>query len=107
MARFPACERTRNELKHMLAGKIPTERSRLVHQAARLIVREALEAEAAEALGRGYYENGQPQRGYRNGYQLADVKSAEVEFALPQVADTTEPFRPYSRELIRDRSEEP
>lgn len=67
MARVPACERTRNELKDMLAGKSPADRSRLVRQAARLIVEEALETEATDALGRGYYERGAPRRGYRNG----------------------------------------
>ena len=108
MARVPASERTRNELKDMLAGKSPADRSRLVRQAARLIVEEALEAEATDALGRGYYERGEPRRGYRNGYRLGKVKSAEgeIEFAVPQVADTAEPFRSQIREVIRGRTEE-
>jgi hypothetical protein len=49
MARIPASERTRNELKAMFTGKSPADRSRLVRQAARLIVEEALESEATEA----------------------------------------------------------
>lgn len=92
----------------MLAGKTPAQRSRLVRQAARLIVEEALEGEAAEGLGRGYYERSEASRGYRNGYRLGGVKSAEseIEFAVPQVADTTEPFCSRIREVIRGRTEE-
>ena len=58
MARVPASERTRNELKEVMAGKTSPDRSALARQAARLIVEEAMEAEAeaGEALGRGYYE---------------------------------------------------
>jgi hypothetical protein len=40
MARVPASERTRNELKDMFAGKTAADRSSLVRQAARLIVEE-------------------------------------------------------------------
>jgi transposase-like protein len=92
----------------MLAGKAPADRSRLVRQAVRRIVEEALVGEATEALGRGDYERGEPRRGYRNGYRLGRVKSAEgeIEFAVPQVADTAEPFRSQIREGIRGRTEE-
>jgi transposase-like protein len=108
MARVPASERTRNELKDMIDGKTTAERSRLVRQAARLIVEEALEAEADETLGRGYYERGSGGRGYRNGYRRARVRSAEgeIEFAVPQISDTAEPFRSRIREVIRGRTEE-
>ena len=108
MARVPASEKTRNELNEMFGGKSPIDRSRLVRQAARLIVEEALEAEAAEVLGRGYYERGSSGRGYRNGYRVSRVKTAEgeIEFGVPQVADTAEPFRSKIREVIRGRTEE-
>lgn len=108
MARVPASERTRNELKEMFSGKAPADRSRLVRQAARLIVEEALESEATDVVGRGYYERGSERRGYRNGYRVGRVKTAEgeIEFGVPQVTDTTEPFRSKIRELIRGRTEE-
>jgi putative transposase len=108
MARVPASERTRNELKAMFTGKSPTDRSRLVRQAARLIVEEALESEATDALGSGYYERGAQRRGYRNGYRLGRVKTAEgeIEFGVPQLTDTAEPFRSKIREVIRGRTEE-
>ena len=109
MARVPASERTRNALKDMFAGKTVADKSSLVRQAARLIVEEALEGEAADALGgRGYYEHGANRRGYRNGNRLGKVKSAEgeIEFAVPQLADMAQPFRSKIREVIRGRTEE-
>jgi putative transposase len=109
MARVPASERTRNALKEMFAGKTAADKSSLVRQAARLIVEEALEGEAADALGgRGYYEHGADRRGYRNGNRLGRVKTAEgeVEFAVPQLADMAQPFRSKIREVIRGRTEE-
>jgi putative transposase len=108
MARVPASERTRNELRRMVSGEGAADRSRLVRQAAQLIVEEALEAEAEDVLGRGYYEHGARGRGYRNGYRTGRVKSAEgsIEFAVPQIADTAEPFRSRIREVIRGRTEE-
>ena len=108
MARVPASEKTRNALKDMLAGKTAADRSSLVRQAARLIVEEALEGEAADAIGRGYYEHGGDRRGYRNGYRPGRVKSAEgeIRFAVPQIADTAEPFRSQIREVLRGRTEE-
>lgn len=108
MARVPRSETTRNELKGMFAGARGGDRSALIRQAARLIVEEALEAEASEVLGRGYYEHGADKRGYRNGYRVDKVKSAEgtIEFAVPQVSDTSEPFRSQIRQVIRGRTEE-
>jgi putative transposase len=109
MARVPASERTRNALKDMFAGKTAADKSSLVRQAARLIVEEALESEAADALGgRGYYEHGADRRGYRNGSRPGRVKTAEgeIEFSVPQLADMAQPFRSQIREVIRGRTEE-
>jgi putative transposase len=85
------------------------ERSELVRLAARLIIEEALESEASDALGRGYYARGAaPGAGYRNGYRTGRLKSAEgsVEYSAPQIADRSEPFRSRVREVVRGRSEE-
>jgi transposase-like protein len=92
----------------MLDGRGGADRSALVRQAARLIVEEALEAEVAQELGRDYYAHGAAKRGYRNGYRTDRVKSAEglIEFAVPQVSDTAEPFRSQIRQVIRGRTEE-
>jgi hypothetical protein len=51
MARVPTSDRTRNELKELFSGKGGADRSGLLRQAARLIVEEALEAEAAQQRG--------------------------------------------------------
>jgi putative transposase len=111
MERIPASERTREQLKALMEGRreARTERSELVRLAAQLIIEEALEKEASEALGRGYYEHGAAAgRGYRNGYRTGRLKTAEgaIEYGMPQLADRAEPFRSRIRELVRGRTEE-
>ena len=76
MAKVPASEHTRNALKRMLANVDGSlDLSGLVRQSVRLMVEQALEAEATERLGRGYYEHGEPgpnglSRAHRNGYRM-------------------------------------
>jgi transposase-like protein len=111
MDRILASERTREKLKGLIDGRAEAtdERSELVRLAARLIVEEALEGEAADALGRGYYARGAaPGSGYRNGYRTGRLKTAEGEIAYsaPQIADRAEPFRSRIRDIVRGRTEE-
>ena len=111
MDRIPASERTRERLKALMDGRSEEGdlRSELVRLAARLIVEEGLEGEAADALGREYYVRGAaPGAGYRNGYRTGRLKTAEgmVEYAAPQISDRAVPFRSRLREIIRGRSEE-
>src|SRR5262245_18899683 len=85
-------------------------RSELVRLAARLIVEEGLEGEAADALGREYYVRGAaPGAGYRNGYRAGRLNTAEgvVEYSAPQISDRAVPFRSRLREIIRGRTEDP
>jgi putative transposase len=110
MERIPASERTRERLKALMEGRAQAtdERSELVRLAARLIIEEALEGEASDALGRDYYARGAaPGTGYRNGYRTGRLKTAEgaVEFSAPQIADRAEPFRSRLREVVRGRTE--
>jgi nucleoside-diphosphate-sugar epimerase len=80
MDRIPASERTRERLKPLMEGdgEKADLRSELVRLAARLIVEEGLEGEAADALGREYYVRGAaPGAGYRNGYRTGRLKTAE------------------------------
>jgi transposase-like protein len=50
----------------------------LVKLATRLIIEEGLEGEAGDAVGRDYYEHGtHAGRGYRNGYRIGRLKTAE------------------------------
>lgn len=110
MERIPASERTREKLKALMTGRSEVEdgRSELVRLAARLIIEEALEGEARDAVGREYYARGGiPGAGYRNGYRTGRVKSAEgaIEYSTPQIADRNEPFRSRIREIVGGRTE--
>ncbi len=111
MERIPASERTREKLKALMEGRSEASegRSELVRLAARLIIEEALEGEASDALGREYYARGAVAgRGYRNGYRRGRLKSAEgaIDYSAPQVADRAEPFRSRIREVLSGRTEE-
>jgi putative transposase len=96
-SRIPASERTSQKLNELLTQGVAEgdARSELIKLAVRKIVEEALEAEVAEAVGRGYYENGAaPGAGYRNGYRRSRLHTAEgaIEYGMPQVADRAEAF---------------
>jgi putative transposase len=111
MERIPASGRTREKLRALMEGRGDVEdgRSELVRLAARLIIEEALEGEARDALGRDYYARGAtPGGGYRNGYRTGRVKSAEgaIDYSAPQIADRREPFRSRIREIVRGRTQE-
>ena len=111
MERIPASERTREQLKALMEGRSDAVdgRSELVRLAARLIIEEALEGEASDALGRGYYEHGAAAgAGYRNGYRTGRLKRAEgmIEYSAPQIADRAEPFRSQLRTVLAGRTEE-
>ena len=110
MERIPASERTRENLKALMRGRseIADGRSELVRLAARLIIEEALEGEARDALGRDYYARGAaPGAGYRNGYRTGRVKRAEgaIEYSAAQIADRSEPFCSRLREIVGGRTE--
>src|SRR5207237_9513891 len=97
MERIPASERTREKLRALIEGRSEIEdgRSQLVRLAARLIIEEALEGEAKDALGRDYYARGAtPGAGYRSGYGPGRVNSAEgaIHYSAPRIADRRAPF---------------
>ena len=110
MERIPASERTREKLKAMFEGSSDVGgTSELVRLAARLIIEEALEGEARDALGRDYYARGAaPGAGHRNGYRAGRLRSAEgaIEYSAPQIADRAAPFRSAIREIVRGRTAE-
>jgi hypothetical protein len=58
--RLPGSRRTREELTALIEGQLSTASAKdeLVKLATRLIVEEALEGEAGDALGRDYYQHG-------------------------------------------------
>ena len=108
--RLPASQHTREELTALIEGRLSTASAKdeLVKLATRLIVEEALEGEATDAVGREYYEHGaQPGQGYRNGYRTGRLRTAEglMEYAAPQIAGRDEPFRSAIREHLKGHTQ--
>jgi len=108
--RLPASQRTREELTALIEGRlsIGSAKDELVKLATRLIVEEALEGEAGDAVGRDYYEHGaQPGLGYRNGYRTGRLKTAEglMEYSTPQIAGRDAPFRSPIREHLKGHTQ--
>jgi len=102
--------RTRQSLCDLIEGRLssPDGRAELVKLATRLIVEEALEAEARDAVGRDYYAHGAaPGQGYRNGIRPGRLKTAEglIEYAAPQIAGRDAPFRSEIREHLKGRTQ--
>jgi transposase-like protein len=110
-SRIPTSERTSQKLRELLTEGVADgdARAELLKLAVRKIVEEALEAEVAEAVGRGYYEAGAaPGAGYRNGYRRGRLRTAEgaIEYGVPQVADRPEPFVSRVRAGLAGRTAE-
>src|SRR5579863_8282509 len=108
--RIPASQRTREELSALIEGRLCTASAKdeLVKLATRLIVEEALEGEARDAVGRDYYEQGaQLGQGYRNGYRMGRLKTAEgaMEYSAPQIAGRDEPFRSTIRQHLKGHTQ--
>jgi transposase-like protein len=71
---------------------------------ARLIVEEALDGEATDAVGPEHYEHGgQLDEGYRNGYRTGRLKTAKrvTNYIGVAVAGRDEPFRSAIRERLK------
>ena len=91
MKKVPASEATRKRLERVFSSE-QIDPSRIVREATRLMIEQALEAEIEHALGRGYYEHsqasmGEEPRAMRNGVRRGRIDSAEgaIEFDAPQV----------------------
>ncbi len=94
--RLPASERTSQRIRE-LRERIGEGDGigELMRLGIRELVEKALEEEVEDALGRGYYARGDAERrGYRNGHRTGRIATAEgeVEFSVPQVRETAEPF---------------
>ena len=108
--RIPASMATRQQLSDLIEGRFsPADgRSQLIKLATRLIVEEALEAEAGDALGRDYYEHSaDPGQGYRNANRTGRLKTAEglMEFSAPQIAGRSGPFLSEIRDHLKGHSQ--
>ena len=91
MKKVPASEATRKRLEEVFSGE-HIDPGRIVREATRLMIEQALEAEVEQAVGRHYYAHGKAAefdgpRALRNGVRRGCIDSAEgvIEFAAPQV----------------------
>jgi transposase-like protein len=100
---------SRQQLSDLIEGRLSSAdgRAELVKLATRLIVEEALEAEAGDAVGREYYEHGRPSGGgYRNGNRKGRLRTAEglIEYAAPQVSGGEASFHSEIRDHLKGRT---
>jgi putative transposase len=84
--------------------------STLLRLGAQRLAQEVLEEEVTDFLSReGYvrHRDGQPHRGYRNGYEPGRVRTAEGEIPLqvPQVRQTPEPFQSKLLTFLRGHTD--
>ena len=91
MKKVPASEATRKRLEEVFSGQ-EIDPSRVVREATRLMIEQALEAEVEQAVGRHYYAHAKSgeddgPRALRNGVRRGRIDSAEgvIEFAVPKV----------------------
>ena len=108
--RLPASMRAREELMSLIEGRLSTASAKdeLFKLATRLVVEEALERLAGDAVGREYYEHGpRPGQGYRNAIRPGRMKTAEgfIEYSAPQLAGRDEPFRSAIREHLKGHTQ--
>ena len=107
MKKVAGSEATRKRIAELMNEGF--DASELMRTGMRLMIEQALETEVDEALGRGRYERTDlPTRGYRNGARVGRMKTAEgvVDFTVPQVTGTPEPFVSKVRQNLPDRSGE-
>lgn len=112
MRRVPPSMLVREELDQLLHGELDEGAnvvSALVDTVTRLVVQELLEAEQADFLGgRGrYVRRGEDQRGSRNGYEPARIRSAEgaIKVRAPQVRGVEVPYRSSLMSFLEGNSE--
>jgi putative transposase len=93
-------ERKAQELRALVQGQREAQSgeallSTLVRLSTERVLQEALEQEQAEALGRGRYERRDEEGGYRNGYEVGTLKTAEgvLQVQVPQIRGREEPYR--------------
>jgi putative transposase len=107
--RVPGSMRSRQQLSDLIEGRLSSAdgRAELIKLATRLIVEEALEAEAGDAVGREYYAHGGSSGGgYRNGNRRGRLRTAEglIEYAAPQVTGGEVAFHSEIRDHLKGRT---
>ena len=113
MKRVPPSIRMKEEVEALLQGRGADQEladgpmDGFVRGTARYLLQVAIEAEATAFLGRGHYRRGDRARvGWRNGYEPKAVQTEAglLKFAVPQLRDTQEPFRPQLPERLATRT---
>lgn len=111
MERIPPSKKIRKELEELLRRGVAGEDllTSVLQKGMQVMMQELLEGEAADFLGREHYERqgDGPLKGYRNGYEPMNVKTAEGKIAVevPQVRDTVEPFVSKLKPFFRGNTE--
>ncbi len=113
MRRVPPSTMVREEIQELFAGGVDRGAnilSALAELGVRYLAQQALEQEQEDFIGRGHYERrpqGEPHRGYRNGYEDARLKTAEGEMVVraPQVRGAGSPYRSGLMEILEGHSD--
>src|SRR6516225_10915125 len=111
MKRVPPSVRMKEDVEALLQGRgaepVEPPMDGFVRGTARYLLQVAIEAEATAFLGRGHYRRGDRARvGWRNGYEgkAVQTEAGLLKFAVPQLRDTQEPFRPQLPERLATRT---
>lgn len=100
MNRIPPSQRIQQAIRELLESGLEGDANVLgqfLYLGAQRLVQEIVEQEVADFLGRGHYqhrEEGEDLEGYRNGYRVRELRSAEgtVPVFIPQLRQTRVPF---------------
>jgi putative transposase len=111
--RVPPSTVIREEIDRLLSHGASREAnllSELAELGLRYLVQQGVEQEQQDFLGRAHYErrgDGEAQRGYRNGYEDARLKTAEgaVPVKVPQVREAESPYRSRLMEFLDGNSD--
>jgi transposase-like protein len=100
----------REEIDELLSGGVAPETnivSALAQLGVRYVVQQGLEQEQTDHLGRRRYERGPGERGLRNGYEDARLRTAEggIGVRVPQVRDGQVPYRSKLIEFLAGNTE--
>src|SRR5690349_21290118 len=105
MPRIAPSAKIREEISHLLQDDVLKDQDvtgMLLRLGAQRLVRELLEEEATDFLGRDRYvrhRGGSPHRGHRNGYEPGRVRTAEGDIPL-QIPQIRQPPVPYQSRLV-------
>ena len=116
MRKVAPSEMVREQIGRTLSSGVDSETnllSTLAQLGMKQLVQQALEQEQEDFLGRGRYERrsgeeeASSKRGYRNGYEDADLSTAEgkVDVRMPQVRGSSEPYHSRLMEFLAGNSE--